>query len=247
MAVVVTDSFLPDAFVSESAPPQQRARAYLREQILAGNFPAGMRLKPEEIASKLGVSRMPVRDALQQLHSEGLVVIRPNRGAVVTSLTSNEVLELFEIRAALEGLAARHACEHYTDDVMTQLELMLRGMNDALDDLPLWLERHDLFHETLLAPSGRRRLLMQIRNSRQAVLPYVRLYIAIYDQIEMPSAEHAMLLSIARRGNPDLFEATVRDHVLSAGRGVTSFLRKHEADMAQPEPRKAAAGKKERA
>jgi DNA-binding GntR family transcriptional regulator len=223
------DTFLIDG----DATPQQRARAYLREQILSGVFPPGMHLKAEKIAETLGVSRMPVRDALQQLHSEELVVIRPNRGAVVTSLTSNEVLELFEIRAVLEGLAARHACEHFTDAVMTELESMLAGMNYALDNLPLWLERHDRFHETLAEPSGRPRLLAQIRNSRRAVLPYVRLYIAVYHHVEMPSAEHAMLLAIARRGNPDLLESAMRDHILSAGRGVATFLREHEKEAAR--------------
>src|SRR5262249_40341816 len=106
-----------------SAP--QLAANYLRKEILAGRFPAGMRLKTEEVAETLGISRMPVRDALRQLHSEGLVVVRPNRGALVTRLTAKEVLEAFEIRAVLEGLAARCSCEGLTPHVLRQIEAVL--------------------------------------------------------------------------------------------------------------------------
>ena len=86
---------------------RQEVSDFLRARILTGHFPAGHRLKTSEIAQLLGVSRMPVRDALQVLHSEGLVVLRPNRGAVVTSLTTNDIVDHFEMRAVLEGLAAR--------------------------------------------------------------------------------------------------------------------------------------------
>src|SRR5262245_56816198 len=91
---------------------QQEVSDFLRARILGGHFPAGHRLKTSEIAQLLGVSRMPVRDALQVLHSEGLVVLRPNRGAVVTSLTTEDIVDHFELRAVLEGLAARVACQN---------------------------------------------------------------------------------------------------------------------------------------
>jgi DNA-binding GntR family transcriptional regulator len=213
----------------------QLAAAYLRKEILAGRFPAGMRLKTEEVAQTLGISRMPVRDALRQLHSEGLVVIRPNRGALVTRLTAKEVLEAFEIRAVLEGLAARCACESLTPHMLRQIEAVLHQMNQSKDDLEHWIELHERFHELLLAPAQRPRLQLQIRNARHAVLPYVRMYISVYHQVEMPSAEHEILLTIARRRNRDLLEAAVRDHILSAGHGVADFLQQPEQKPA-PQP-----------
>jgi DNA-binding GntR family transcriptional regulator len=209
---------------------QQLASTYLRNQILSGNFPAGMRLKSEEIAERLGLSRMPIRDALQQLSSEGLVEIRPNRGAVVTRLTPQEILELFEIRASLEGLAARHACENFDAEDFAKLERLLGQMKDATEDLVLWLKLHDEFHDLICARSNRSRLFQQIRTARQAAIPYVRMYISVYHRVEMPSAEHGLLFSIARRGNPDLFEAAMRDHVLSAGTGVVNFLLKQRGE-----------------
>jgi DNA-binding GntR family transcriptional regulator len=214
---------------------QQIACTYLREQILSGNFAAGMRLKTEELAEMLGVSRMPIRDALQQLHSEGLVEIRPNRGAVVTRLTADEILELFEIRAALEGLAARHACDNLRASDLTTLEAILGQMNRATEDLNSWLKLHDEFHDFICIRSNRPRLFRQIRTARQAATPYVRMLILVSHRVEMPSAEHDLLISIARRGNSELFEATMRDHVLSAGHGVASFLREKAAEIAKAE------------
>ncbi len=88
---------------------QEEAYFYLRESILSGSLPGGTRLDISQIATHLGMSRMPVREALRQIASEGLVVIRPNRGVVVTQLTPEDVLEIFEMRAVLEGLAAHLA------------------------------------------------------------------------------------------------------------------------------------------
>src|SRR5687767_7810298 len=88
---------------------QEEAYTYLREAILSGHYPGGTRLDLNEIARAVRASRMPVREAIRQLDAEGLVSIRPNRGAVVTQLTADDIVELFETRAVLEGLAARVA------------------------------------------------------------------------------------------------------------------------------------------
>lgn len=86
-------------------PPsaQQLAYIHLQDRIVSGALPGGTRLKPEPIAQQLGISRMPVREAIRQLNAEGYVTIMPNRGAVVTNRTPEDVIELFEMRAVLEG------------------------------------------------------------------------------------------------------------------------------------------------
>jgi len=207
------------------ATPQQRAGNYLREQILSGRFPIGMRLKSEEIAQTLGFSRMPVRDALRQLHSEGLVSIRPNRGAIVAMLTGDEIQELFEIRASLESLAARHGCANLTEEKLSELETLLERMKLATGDIQSWIDLHETFHEVFAEAAQRGRLHEYIRNVRRAVLPYVRAYIEAYSHQEMPNAGHDILISIARRRNPRLMEEAMRDHILVAAEGVAHFLR----------------------
>src|SRR5262249_53305025 len=124
---------------NEPFSARQEVSDFLRSRILSAHFPARRRLKTSEIAHLLGVSRMPVRDALQVLHSEGLVVLRPNRGAVVTSLTTNDIVDHFEMRAVLEGLAARVACEKFSDAVLGNLELILGRMDRTREDRQPWL------------------------------------------------------------------------------------------------------------
>jgi DNA-binding GntR family transcriptional regulator len=208
---------------------QQEVCDFLRVRILSGHFPAGHRLKTSEIAQLLGVSRMPVRDALQVLHSEGLVVLRPNRGAVVTSLTTNDIVDLFEMRAVLEGLAARVACGKLSNAVLGRLQSIVDTMDRVREERQVWLEHHAAFHETLLSPCGRPRLMQQIRNVSNALLPYLRIYVASHPEMEMQGAEHAMLLGLAKRRNPELLEAAMRDHIVTAGRGVVEFVERNSS------------------
>jgi DNA-binding GntR family transcriptional regulator len=211
----------------DGTTPQQHAGNYLREQILTGRFPVGMRLKSQEIAQKLGFSRMPVRDALQQLHSEGLVSIRPNRGAIVATLTGDEIRELFEIRATLEGLAARYCFDSMTEEKIVRFEALFASMSRETGDTQRWFDLHENFHDAFAEASGRPRLHLQIRNARRAVLPYVRQYIVTYNHMEMPNSGHDVLISILRHGNADLMEEAMRSHIFAAADGVANFLREH--------------------
>ena len=103
---------MPVPAMSAEAPlatAQQEAYLFLREQILSGELSAQARVNPADVADRLGISRMPVREALRQLDAEGLVIMRPNRRAFVASLSATEVEELFEIRTALEVMAVGYA------------------------------------------------------------------------------------------------------------------------------------------
>ena len=136
---------------------QQEAYHYLRDRILSGELPGNTRVNPAEIAELLGISRMPVREALRQLHSEGLVTMRPNRAAFVSSLTAREVEELFEIRAALEVLAVRTAILAMMPDSMAELVALKDRMDRARNDPAEWLKRHDDFHQAICALGNRTR------------------------------------------------------------------------------------------
>jgi DNA-binding GntR family transcriptional regulator len=227
---IILDSISSKLDTKEDLSARQEVCRFLRQRILSGTFLAGMRLKTAEIAQQLGVSRMPVRDALQVLHSEGLVVLRPNRGAVVTSLTSDDIIDHFEVRAVLEGLAARVACQKLTNTVLEELDAILVRMNRNRHDRQLWLDLHETFHEALLRPCGRPRLMQQIQQVRNALLPYLRIFVAAHPEMEVQGAEHAMILSIAKRRNPELLEVTMRDHIVAVGRGVVKFVETNSAD-----------------
>jgi DNA-binding GntR family transcriptional regulator len=106
--------------VSKSAPdslhaPMREVQQKLRNDIVSGALPFGSRLIIEELASRYGVSHMPIREALRILHGEGLVVIEPNRGAHVRPIYQGFIEDLFDMRAAIETMLARRAAERRTD------------------------------------------------------------------------------------------------------------------------------------
>jgi DNA-binding GntR family transcriptional regulator len=94
----------------------------LRSDIISGDLPFGSRLRIDELATRYGVSHMPVREALRELHGEGLVVIEPNRGARVRPVHIGFVEDLFDIRSAVETMLARRACERRTEQHIAKLE-----------------------------------------------------------------------------------------------------------------------------
>lgn len=204
---------------------QQRAYGFIREKIIDGTYSGGAKLNPTRIADDLDLSRMPVREALRQLDAEGLVTMRPNRGAIVTTLTVEEIEELFEMRAALEGLAARRAAKMIQPEQRAELRRIVQDMGRAAGTPHAWLKLHDDFHELLCAISGWERLAADIRKIRSAVHPYLLLYNNVYHETEMMGAEHIGLVMAIETGNQLLAERVAADHVMSAGAGVVQWLK----------------------
>lgn len=212
------------------ATAQQEAYHYLRDRILIGELAGNTRLNPAEIATLLGISRMPVREALRQLHAEGLVTMRPNRAAFVSSLTAREVEELFEIRAALEVLAVPTAMRAMTPDAMAELVALKDRMDRARHDPAEWLKRHDDFHQMICSLGGRTRLPQEIGRIRLAIRPYLLMYMKVFNTVEMPGLEHASLLEVLASGNVKRAEQAMRDHVANPGKGLIKFLKERDAD-----------------
>src|ERR1700760_2051782 len=129
-----------------TAKAQDKAYAFLKRQILDGVITAEAAIVPDDIGRRLGISRMPVRAALLQLEKEGLITFGDNRRPAVTSLTISEIVELFEIRVALETLAVERAVLNLDDDAFRVLETKLVAMHRAASDAKLWMEAHSSFH-----------------------------------------------------------------------------------------------------
>ena len=211
---------------------QRLAYAHIRERIRAGTLAGGERVVPEAIAAELSISRMPVREAIRQLDSEGLLTIRPNRGAVVTTLTPEEVLELFEMRAVLEGLAARKAAALMDDDTEDQLFLILRRMRRATaTSVDAFIEEHNAFHETIGARGGGTWLVTENKRLAAAVEPYLRLYFTHLETARFTVEEHVALLDALLTRDPNRAEAAMREHVLSTAPALVHLLR--TADQAR--------------
>ena len=111
---------------------------HLRDEIVRGTFEPGERLRLEDIASRFEVSTMPVREALRDLESEGLVTIYPHRGAVVTELTAEEMEDIYDIRATLEAMATRLAVPRMTESICEELAISWIRWMDNWAMSPPW-------------------------------------------------------------------------------------------------------------
>ncbi|WP_048710344.1 GntR family transcriptional regulator [Microvirga massiliensis] len=210
----------------DDATPQQLAYNFIREGILSGKFTAGSWLKTESIAQQLDISRMPVRDALRQLDSEGLVTIRLNRGATVTNLSLEDILELFEIRSVLEGLAAGIAATRATKSHIEELDFLVQQMERAKSDRTRWIERHDAVHDYLCGISGRQELCAQISRLRTRVKPYLLMYSVAHGDPELAGHEHWRFLEPLRNQQTEEAERIVRAHVIANAHSIVADMSK---------------------
>jgi DNA-binding GntR family transcriptional regulator len=223
-----------DPSVNRRPSAQDEVYEHLKAKILSGEFAGGMRLNPLEIGSQLGVSRTPVREAFHRLDVEGLVTITPNRGAVVTTLTVDDVRELFKIRIALESLAAAEAAPRLHEDALDEFELLLRRMERVRGDPKQWIVRHEGFHDRIYQFARMPRLSAEIKRTREAIHPYLRLYIDIYHHTEMPGYEHQSLLSEIASRDPERAARAVREHIECVADGVLAFLQARQTGAAEP-------------
>ena len=150
----------PDPRPVRNLTLREQVLAHLREEILSSRLEPGAELNEVALATALGVSRGPIREALGRLAAEGLVTITPRRGAIVTKLTKQEFMDAYQVREALESLAIRLAVPRLADEDRAELHRMsseMRRLAQA-DDSNAFFEINRRFHETLVAASGNLRL-----------------------------------------------------------------------------------------
>lgn len=206
------------------ASAQQQAYMFLREQIQGGRLAGGQRVRLEDVAAELGVSRMPVREAIRQLDTEGLLTIRPNRGAVVTIFGRDHLTELFEMRAVLEGLCARRAATTFDEDAGDELTLLVNRLNRAQGNPDLWIERHEAFHDFICQRADRQHVLSEVRRLRAAVEPYLRLSLMHPVLNEETARQHRELVDVMLMRDPERAEAAMRHHVESTAADFVTAL-----------------------
>ena len=173
--------------------------AALRGALHQGRWAPGAPLRQEDLAAEFGVSRIPVREALNKLQAEGLVVVEPNRGAFVARLSADEVNEIFDLRVLLECDALRHAIAQHTPRSLRQLHA-LQAELDAEDDPSLWLATDAAFHQVLYAPCNRRRTLDMIALLRASVTRLYRAHLSPNTRRKgWRDEHHALLKAVAAR------------------------------------------------
>ncbi|MEV0636038.1 GntR family transcriptional regulator [Streptomyces sp. NPDC050619] len=199
----------------------------IRSLILNGQLPPGFRLRESALAESVGVSRTPVREALSRLASEGLVEVRPNRGAAVRAVPPSETQDVAGIRATLEGMAARGAAERITADQLAELEKfdgemhqLVRSLSDENDENDEIFEQlaalNERFHE--IVRSAANNPTLQSISGTFRLLPLARRTFRHYDPVRLrrSMSSHSELVEALRSRNGDWAEAVTRAHIWSA-------------------------------
>jgi DNA-binding GntR family transcriptional regulator len=194
----------------------------LREEIVSGVLQAGAALRQEHLAELHQTSRMPVRDALRLLESEGLVQLSPNKGAIVSPLDPAELREVYEMRAALETLALRLAIPELTNSRIDQAAAIQD--NAEASGLANFSSLNKSFHSTLYEPCGRPRLLAQIAALNDTGSRYLRLAAARLDYVERSHLEHRELLLACRQRDMARACDILEHHIEEAGNALYRHL-----------------------
>jgi len=208
-------------------------REALRRAISAGELAPGIQLRQDELAEKFGTSRIPVREALRQLEAMGLVAMRTHRGAVVTTVPTEQVEELFELRALLEGDLLARAVPRLTDQdiaesgaIFDQLEASFRQQ-----DMASWGRLNWAFHRRLYVPAHRTQTLAILEGINLQTERFIRLHLVVTDGIESAERDHRALLRLCALRDADRAVPFLREHILQAGRTRVARLRDQRADL----------------
>jgi DNA-binding GntR family transcriptional regulator len=219
---------MSDAVAVEYRTMQAIVTDRVRAAILGGQLGPGERVPQDELAQQLGVSRMPVREALRILESEGLVELRPHRGAVVVDLLPEDIAEIFEIRAMLEARAAELAAPNLTDETIARLREIEGEMERATDDEARWLRLNREFHTVIYPASGWPRLCQMIEQQRNVVQPYLRAALAFVGRTRTARDEHREILAAAEARDGQRLGHLTAEHLRTTARELIAFLRRHE-------------------
>ena len=204
----------------------------LRDAIIDGTLKAGQWLRQEALAQELGVSQMPVREALKRLVAEGLAIRIPYRGVKVVEFSPEDVVDLFTLRMVLESMAARYAAPLITDETLTQLHKNLQQAA-TLTRQEQMAERRRLnaeFHLSICRASGRRFLIHQVEalwNSFPSVMLYEgmrRQETLALERLERESREHHALVVALEARDEARVEAVMRQHIQNLSEELAQVL-----------------------
>lgn len=187
----------------------------LREAILAGDLEPGERLSIPNLAQKIGVSRSPIREAVQRLTQDGLAIEEPRRGAVVNEVSIADLVKLYEIREVLEGLAARLAAERANPELVAHLDTVLTAHEAAIaaDDRPKRQQENIRFHRAIRQASDNPGLERWLDTIEGQVSLAMRRTGMIKGDVEQTIKEHRAIFEAIESSDPQAAEAAARAHI----------------------------------
>lgn len=200
------------------------ARDAVRSMIFSGQLPVGQPVRQDELAAQLGISRTPLREALQALVAEGLMHIDPRGAAVVTKPSPAELLETYELREVLETVAGRLAATLSTPEHVEHLRKLHKELCETTNP-DLWAERNAVFHSAVYAITAKPQLIEFIDVLRNRAKLYVRILAAAEAAPHRHADdEHGRMIEALRANDPDAMEEIVRTHLRSTAKVVAPLL-----------------------
>ena len=199
----------------ENLTLSQRVYTHLRDEIQSGALPPGTELQEVALSATLGVSRGPIREALGRLAAEGLVTVRPRRGAVVRELSTEEFLEAYQVREALEVMAVRLAVPRLTEADIARLETSVAEMTACADrgDTQGFFEANSGFHRAFFDISGNRMLVDLYRGLCSQIDRYRLRSLELRGNVERSIAEHKAILRAAKAGDVERAVHLASEHI----------------------------------
>lgn len=203
----------------------QRVYDHLREEILDGRLQPGAELAEVALSELLGVSRGPIREAIGRLASEGLVTVRPRRGAVVRPLSRTEFLELYQVREALEMMAVKLAVPRLQADDFEALQALIDRMatHAERDEVTEFFEVNVEFHSRLIEASGNGKLRELYRQLLGQLGRYRLRSLTLRGNLGRSVSEHAAILRAAKRGEAERAAHLMAEHIRVPQRGLEAL------------------------
>ena len=202
----------------------------LREAILKGELKPGERLMELQLASKLGVSRTPIREAIRMLEQEGLAVTIPRRGAEVARMTEKDMEDVLQIRAALDELAVQLATEQITDEQFDALEQARQNFENSLksDDVKEIAQADVAFHDAIYNATGNAKLVSMLNNLREQMYRYRVEYLKDEKNFPILIREHSQIVEGLTAKDKTMLTAAMHKHVMNQATAVKEMIREQE-------------------
>jgi DNA-binding GntR family transcriptional regulator len=214
---------LPTQAIEMDQSVAGRIAAALADRIVSGALSPGSRLRQDHVAQEFQASHVPVREAFRKLEAQGLIISKPRCGVRVSQLDPGVVLEVTEMRAALEGLALHHALPRLgKSDLDAARQALVEG--EASDQIAVWEAANRRFHLAITAPCGMPRLMASIGDLHRSD---ARFLFATWKQLDWQprsDTEHWAILDAIERRNSKRACALLESHVREAGRALVQRL-----------------------
>jgi DNA-binding GntR family transcriptional regulator len=215
-----------------SSSRAERLSSIIEEEILTLKLKPGDRLDEVRLAERYGTSRTPVREALRQLSANGLIELRPHKGAIVAKLGTDQLVEILEVVAELEGACGRLAAKAYRKRDLEAIHTALRACQHYAEagDIQSYKLANEAFHDAISLASSNDCLINLTRSMRKRVAAYRRVQFEQPQRIKFSAADHARIVQAIEEGRAEETDRLLQLHILHTGVDLRRLIAMVSAD-----------------